>query len=117
MSSNDIDYDDNFGEQIINDSDSDNSEEDPCGLYEETLGKTISKKKVMDMDFDELKDYTNRMLTNKKKYIRKYQKSDKGKAKIKIASKKFYDKNRAIILEKKRIAYLKKKSIKMGLSN
>jgi len=67
------------------------------------------------MDFDELKEYTTRMMENKKKYIRKYQKSDKGKAKIKIASKKFYDKNREKILEKKRIAYLKKKQLKMGL--
>ena len=61
------------------------------------------------MSFEELRDYTLKLQSNKKKYIRKYQLSDKGKAKIKIASKKFYDKNRAIILEKKRLAYLKKK--------
>ena len=67
----------------------------------------------MDMDFDELKEYTTKMMLNKKKYIRKYQKSDKGKAKIKVASKKFYDKNREKILEKKRIAYKMKKEAKL----
>jgi len=108
MSSNDIDYDNEIiltdDEQITND-----EEPNPCG----SLGKTGSRKKIMDMDFDELKEYTTKMMLNKKKYIRKYQKSDKGKAKIKVASKKFYDKNREKILEKKRIAYKMKKEAKL----
>jgi len=102
-------------ESIVNDTDySTDDEPNPCG---NPLGKTGTRKKITDMDFDELKEYTTKLMENKKKYIRKYQKSDKGKAKIKIASKKFYDKNRQIILEKKRIAYLKKKQLKMGITN
>ncbi len=104
-----------FSNQECITNDDDFQENDPCGKHQETLGVLKSKKKITDMDFDELKEYTTRMMENKKKYIRKYQKSDKGKAKIKIASKKFYDKNREKILEKKRIAYLKKKQLKMGL--
>lgn len=94
----------NNQESIVNPDDF--KEPNPCGS---SLGKTGTRKKVQDMSFEELRDYTLKLQSNKKKYIRKYQLSDKGKAKIKIASKKFYDKNRAIILEKKRLAYLKKK--------
>tara|TARA_R110001599_G_scaffold300644_6_gene505895 strand:- start:255 stop:590 length:336 start_codon:yes stop_codon:yes gene_type:complete len=101
-------------ESIVNDDDYNSEDEpNPCG----SLGKTGTRKKILDMDFDELKEYTTKLMLNKKKYIRKYQKSDKGKAKIKVASKKFYDKNREKILEKKRIAYLKKKQLKMGITN
>ena len=93
-------------ESITNDdyeSTSSDEEPNPCG---NPLGKT----KFEDMNFQQLKDYTSRMRSNKKRYIRKYQLSDKGKAKIKVASKKFYDKNRTKILEKKRLAYLAKKN-------
>jgi hypothetical protein len=110
MSSEQIMTEEEFNNQeaIVNPDDYKNivKEPNPCGS---ALGKTKSKKKVQDMSFQELKEYTLNLQSNKKKYIRKYQLSDKGKAKIKVASKKFYDKNRAIILEKKRLAYLKKK--------
>ena len=63
------------------------------------------------MTHQELRDYHIKLAKNKKKYIKKYQQTDKGKAKIKIASKKYYDKNRESILAKKREAYaLKKKN-------
>jgi len=60
------------------------------------------------MTHQELKDYHIKLALNKKKYIKKYQQTDKGKAKIKIASKKYYDKNRAKILLKKKQNYLEK---------
>ena len=109
MSSEQIMTEEEFNNQeaIVNPDDYKNYKEpNPCGS---ALGKMKSKKKVQDMSFEELKEYTLNLQSNKKTYIRKYQLSDKGKAKIKVASKKFYDKNRAIILEKKRLAYLKKK--------
>lgn len=63
------------------------------------------------MTHQELRDYHIKLAQNKKKYIKKYQQTEKGKAKIKIASKKYYDKNRESILAKKREAYaLKKKN-------
>jgi uncharacterized membrane protein len=53
---------------------------------------TKETKKIDDMTFEELKTYTKKLKENKKKYIRKYQKTDKGKATTRIASQKYYKK-------------------------
>jgi len=72
----------------------------------------ITPKKTIDtMTFDELKAYTKKIQDNKRKYIRKYQKTDRGKATTRIASQKYYNKKRQEILEKKKIYYLKKKQL------
>jgi len=72
----------------------------------------ISPKKTIDtMNFEELKAYTKKIQDNKRKYIRKYQKTDRGKATTRIASQKYYKKKRQEILEKKKIYYLKKKQL------
>ena len=47
---------------------------------------------------------------SKKEYIKKYQKTANGRVKTRAASKKYYDANRAKILEKKRLAYLERKN-------
>lgn len=82
---------------------------------EETLFKMNDmenyKKSLEEMNKDELLAIIKKDKENKKKYIRKYQKSDKGKIKTRQASKKYYDANRAKILEKKRLAYIKKKEM------
>ena len=46
----------------------------------------------------------------KKEYIKKCQKTANGRVKTRAASKKYYDANRAKILEKKRLAYLERKN-------
>ena len=56
-------------------------------ITEPTLIKK-PKKSIDDMSFDELKAYTKTIQENKKKYIRKYQQTDKGKATTRIASQK-----------------------------
>ena len=69
----------------------------------------IKKKKLEDMEKDELLDIIKKDKENKKRYIKKYQQTEKGKKKTREASKKYYDANRAKILEKKRQAYLERK--------
>jgi hypothetical protein len=71
-----------------------------------------SKKSLEEMDKEELLLIIKKDKENKRKYIRKYQKTDKGKMKTREASKKYYDSNRAKILEKKRLTYIAKKSLK-----
>ncbi len=71
-----------------------------------------SKKSLEEMDKEELLKIIKKDKENKRKYIRKYKKTDKGKMKTREASKKYYDSNRAKILEKKRLAYIAKKSLK-----
>ena len=68
-------------------------------------------KDLEDLDKEELLAIIKKDKEMKKKYIRKYQKSEKGKLKTREASKKYYDANRAKILEKKRLAYIKKKEM------
>jgi len=70
---------------------------------------TRMRHNIDDMNFEELKTYSRKLLENKKKYIRKYQKTDKGKQKIREASKRYYEKNRQKILDKKKQYYLDKK--------
>ncbi len=74
--------------------------------------KKRMKHNVDEMSFEELKEYSKKLLENKKRYIKKYQQTSKGKEKIKKASAKYYAKNREKILEKKREYYLKKKQMK-----
>tara|TARA_Y100000361_G_C11044014_1_gene281482 strand:- start:375 stop:713 length:339 start_codon:yes stop_codon:yes gene_type:complete len=71
------------------------------------------KKNLEDMEKEELLEIIKKDKANKKRYIRKYQQTEKGKLKTREASKKYYDANRAKILEKKRIAYQKKKADKI----
>ena len=81
-------------------------------IQDEQITADQPKKKTIDeMTFEELKAYTKKQKENKKKYIRKYQKTDKGKATTRIASQKYYKKKRQEILEKKKIYYLKKKKL------
>jgi len=74
--------------------------------------KKRMKHNVDEMTFEELKEYSKKILANKKRYIRKYQQTAKGKEKIKKASAKYYTKNREKILQKKKEYYLKKKQMK-----
>jgi hypothetical protein len=60
---------------------------------------TEQSKKTDEMNFDELKAYTIRIKENKKKYIRKYQKTERGKTTTRVASQKYYGKNREEIQE------------------
>tara|TARA_R110000824_G_scaffold65532_2_gene170574 strand:- start:6736 stop:6996 length:261 start_codon:yes stop_codon:yes gene_type:complete len=76
---------------------------------EQITNEKKPKKSIDDMTFDELKTYTKTIQDNKKKYIRKYQKTDKGKATTRVASQKYYIKKREEILAKKREYYLMKK--------
>jgi phosphoribosylformylglycinamidine (FGAM) synthase-like amidotransferase family enzyme len=73
-------------------------------------------KKTEDMNFEELKDYTKNMKQKKSAYISKYQKTDKGKATIKVATGKYYAKHREKILIKKREYYALKKANKLKVS-
>tara|TARA_R110000764_G_scaffold120001_1_gene207847 strand:- start:415 stop:699 length:285 start_codon:yes stop_codon:yes gene_type:complete len=78
--------------------------------FDKTLPKFKQPKKTIDeMSFSELKTYTKNLNDKKKKYIRKYQKTDKGKATTRVASQKYYKKKREEILAKKREYYLAKK--------
>tara|TARA_R110002012_G_scaffold316436_1_gene531392 strand:- start:14591 stop:14914 length:324 start_codon:yes stop_codon:yes gene_type:complete len=104
MSSNDITYtdDESDAESIIFETE------------EETMFKMndiVVKKNLEDLDKYELLEIIKKDKANKRKYIRKYQQTDKGKVKTREASKKYYDANRAKILEKKRLAYIKKKEM------
>ena len=97
MSSNDIVY-----------TDDEHSDEEEIFQMEDVV-----KKSLEEMNKDELLEIIKKDKENKKRYIRKYQQTDKGKMKTREASKKYYDANRAKILEKKRLAYLKKKQDKI----
>jgi len=97
MSSNDIVY-----------TDDEHSDEEEIFQMEDVV-----KKSQKEMNKDELLEIIKKDKENKKRYIRKYQQTDKGKMKTREASKKYYDANRAKILEKKRLAYLKKKQDKI----
>tara|TARA_Y100001972_G_C7492210_1_gene249575 strand:+ start:29 stop:373 length:345 start_codon:yes stop_codon:yes gene_type:complete len=108
MSSNDIVYtdDESDAESIIFETE------------EETMFKMNDinpvKKSLDEMEKEELLEIIKKDKANKKRYIRKYQQTEKGKVKTREASKKYYDANRAKILEKKRIAYQKKKADKLS---
>ena len=68
-------------------------------------------KTLEEMDAEELLAIIKKDKENKKKYIRKYQQTEKGKIKTREASKKYYDANRQKILHKKKLAYIKKKEM------
>ena len=72
--------------------------------------KIFGEKALDDMSFDELKAYTKKIQENKKKYIRKYQKTERGKETTRIASQKYYNKKREEILKKKKEYYQRKKN-------
>lgn len=111
MSSNDIDYDSDKSIEFstedlmfkMNDIDVesidvvDNSQEQITNDYN-------------NMSKEELLDYIKKDKLRKKEYIKKYQKTANGRVKTRAASKKYYDANRAKILEKKRLAYLARKN-------
>jgi DNA repair photolyase len=84
------------------------SDSEPDMIFEMEEIET-KKKKLEDMEKDELLDIIKKDKENKKRYIKKYQQTEKGKKKTREASKKYYDANRAKILEKKRQAYLERK--------
>lgn len=67
------------------------------------------KKDYKNMSKEELLDHIKCEKLKKRKYIQKYQRTEKGRVKTREASKKYYDANRAKILEKKRLAYIAKK--------
>ena len=71
------------------------------------------KKDYKNMSRDELLEHIKNDKLKKRKYIQKYQQTDKGRKKTREASKKYYNANRAKILEKKRLAYLAKKKDKV----
>jgi len=101
-------------------SDSDNlilsDNDEPVDITNELIQLNQTTKrmshKVENMSFDELKEYSKKLIANKKRYIKKYQQTVKGKGKIKIASAKYYAKNREEILKKKKEYYLRKKEMK-----
>ena len=78
----------------------------------EQITEIKQPKKTDDMTFEELKAYTIRIKENKKKYIRKYQKTERGKTTTRVASQKYYVKKREEILAKKREFYKRKKALK-----
>ena len=114
MSSNDIDYDNEItfddGEELMfkmNDVNPDEiminnepnyAEEDPFNL------QNLSK--------DELIEKLEKIKTDKRKYIRKYQKTAKGRAKTREASKKYYHQNREKVLARKKLLYQQRKALK-----
>lgn len=67
------------------------------------------KKDYKNMSKEELLDHIKCEKLKKRQYIQKYQRTPKGRVKTREASKKYYDSNRAKILEKKRLAYIAKK--------
>jgi len=113
MSSNSINYDDepNFFDNAevmfqMNDLtgldpemeiEQEQKENDPFNLH------TLSK--------NELVEKLQTIKLNKRKYIRKYQKTDKGRTKTREASKKYYHQNREAILQRKKFLYQQKKSL------
>lgn len=98
MSSNDIDYYDDGFKTIDGVELTDDDEE------------IVIKKDLKDMDKSELLEIITKDKENKKRYIKKYQQTEKGRTKTRQASKKYYDANRAKILERKRLSYLKRKA-------
>jgi len=81
MSSNDIDYFDDNSLQI----------------------------KLSNMDKDDLILHILESEAKKKYAIKKYHKKEKGKKKTRKASKKYYEKNKQDILEKRKLKYLNNK--------
>lgn len=67
-----------------------------------------------EMSKEDLVDYISTKNAKKKEYIKSYQQTDNGRLKCTTASKKYYHKNRELILEKKRQYYLKKKALKLS---
>ena len=122
MSSNDIDYfdEDNFQtlgnnynlESIVNDEEDIifSQDDEIINLNDvEVIFTPPVRYNPHTMSHQELKNYHIKLALNKKKYIRKYQQTEKGKSKIKVASKKYYEKNRLKILLKKKESYAKRK--------
>lgn len=115
MSSNDIVYTD---DESVDFSDTDMMFKMNDINPEEVNEEIPIKKELNDMDRDELLEIIIKDKENKKRYIKKYQKTEKGKTKTRQASKKYYDANRAKILEKKRLAYqLKKQQLQHPIEN
>ena len=104
MSSNDIVYTDD-------ESDAESITFDDGETLMFKMNDIEPKKDLEEMSKEELLTIIKKDKENKRKYIRKYQKTEKGKIKTREASKKYYDANRAKILEKKRLAYLAKKKM------
>mgnify|MGYP001111716746 CR=1 FL=1 len=112
MSSNDIDYyDDGFktidGVEVSDDESI--TFDDGETLMFKMNDIEQPKKDLNDMDKYELLEIIKKDKENKKRYIKKYQQTEKGRNKTREASKKYYDANRAKILERKRLSYLKRK--------
>jgi len=105
MSSNDIVYTD---DEL---SDAESIEFDDGTELMFKMNDIESTKPLEEMDADELLAIIKKDKENKKKYIRKYQQTEKGKIKTREASKKYYDANRQKILHKKKLAYIKKKEM------
>ena len=124
MSSNDINYDDDieFSTDDFTFKVNDLDLNDIIYTYDNENAESITndvdvewdnfKKDYNNMNKEELIDLIKKDKLRKKQYIQKYQKTPNGRIKTREASKKYYDANRAKILEKKRLAYLKKKQLK-----
>jgi len=113
MSSNSINYDDepNFfdnaevmvqmndieGEAIFINKEPDYIQPDEFNLQSLSKNELIEKLETIKI--------------NKRKYIRKYQKTNKGRIKTREASKKYYHQNREAILQRKKFLYQQKKSL------
>ena len=109
MSSNDIDYDNEVvvfddGEQLMfkmND------------IEPEELAEPVQENKTLyDMSKEELIEKLETIKMNKRKYIRKYQQTEKGRTKTREASKKYYHQNREKVLARKKLLYQQKKALK-----
>lgn len=111
MSSNDIDYDSDKSIDFSNEelmfkmNDIDVESIDVVDNSQEQITNDYNN-----MTKEELLDYIKKDKLRKKEYIKKYQKTANGRVKTRAASKKYYDANRAKILEKKRLAYLERKN-------
>jgi len=118
MSSNDIDYDSDKSIEFstedlmfkMNDIDVLDTEMEYDTIDEVDNSQEQITNDYTNMSKEELLDYIKKDKLRKKEYIKKYQKTANGRVKTRAASKKYYDANRAKILEKKRLAYLDKKN-------
>lgn len=118
MSSNDIDYDsdksiDFSNEELMfkmNDIDVLDTEMEYDTIDDVDNSQEQITNNYNEMTKEELLDYIKKDKLRKKEYIKKYQKTANGRVKTRAASKKYYDANRAKILEKKRLAYLERKN-------
>ena len=63
------------------------------------------KMKLENMDKQQLIDHILLCEAKKRFAIKKYHKTDKGREKTRIASKKYYEKNKQEILEKRKSKY------------